>query len=381
MKDTWRKKTFEAVKMRNIPIAKPLIGDEEIKAVVEVLKSGMLAHGKEVEAFEKEFADYLDAKHGIAVANGTAALDVALKALKIGSGNEVITTPFTFIASATSILFQGAKPVFADIDPKTYNLDPDDVLEKITDKTKAILVVHLYGQPANMKVFTEIAEDHNLYLIEDCAQAHGATFEGRKVGTFGHVAAFSFYPTKNMTTGEGGMVVTNDDELAERAKLIRSHGQAEKYLHVELGYNLRTTNMAGALGRVQLRKLDKWNEIRNENAKRLSAGIEKIPGLTPPYVDPKVYHVFHQYVIRIEDEFPLSRGELMAKLRELGIGTAVHYPMPVHWQPLFQKLGYEKDCCPNAIEASKRVLSLPVHPSVSDEDIQHILETLKELAF
>ncbi|NJE30334.1 DegT/DnrJ/EryC1/StrS family aminotransferase [Thermococcus sp. 18S1] len=366
--------------MRNIPIAKPLIGDEEINAVAEVLKNGMLAHGKEVEAFEREFADYLGAKHGIAVANGTAALDVALKALKIGPGDEVITTPFTFIASATSILFQGARPVFADIDPKTHNLDPNEVLEKITDKTKAILVVHLYGQPANMKVFTEIAEDYNLYLIEDCAQAHGAKFEGRKVGTFGHIAAFSFYPTKNMTTGEGGMVVTNDDELARRAKLIRSHGQAEKYLHVELGYNLRTTNMAGAIGRIQLRKLDEWNRIRNENAEKLSEGIRKINGLTPPYVDPRVYHVFHQYVIRVEDEFSLSRDELMTKLRERGIGTAVHYPMPVHWQPLFQKLGYEKDCCPNAIEASKRVLSLPVHPAVSEEDIGYILETLNELA-
>ena len=366
--------------MKNIPIAKPLIGDEEINAVIDVLKSGMLAHGKEVEAFEKEFADYLGAKHGIAVANGTAALDVALKALKIGPGDEVITTPFTFIASATSILFQGARPVFADIDPETYNLDPNEVLEKITDKTRAILVVHLYGQPANMKVFTEIAEDYNLYLIEDCAQAHGAMFEGRKVGTFGHIAAFSFYPTKNITTGEGGMVVTNDDELARRAKLIRSHGQAEKYYHVELGYNLRMTNIAGALGRVQLRKLDEWNRIRNENAERLSEGIRKINGLTPPYVDPRVYHVFHQYVIHVDDDFQMSRDELMIKLRERGIGTAVHYPMPVHWQPLFQKLGYEKDCCPKAIEASKRVLSLPVHPAVSEEDIEYILETLDELA-
>ncbi|AFL95030.1 Pleiotropic regulatory protein, pyridoxal-phosphate-dependent aminotransferase (degT) [Thermococcus cleftensis] len=366
--------------MRRIPIAKPMIGEEEINAVVEVLKSGMLAHGKEVEAFEREFADYLGAKHGVAVANGTAALDVALKALGIGPGDEVITTPFTFIASATSILFQNAKPVFADIDPKTYNLDPDEVLEKITDKTKAILVVHLYGQPANMKILTEIAEDYNLYLIEDCAQAHGAMFEGRKAGTFGHIAAFSFYPTKNMTTGEGGMVVTNDDELARRAKLIRSHGQAEKYLHVELGYNLRTTNIAGAIGRVQLRKLDEWNRIRNENAERLSEGIRKIHGLVPPYVDPRVYHVFHQYVISVEEDFPMSRDELMTKLLERGIGTAVHYPMPVHHQPLFQKLGYEKDCCPNAIEASRKVLSLPVHPAVSDEDIAYILETLNELA-
>ncbi|MCO6042270.1 DegT/DnrJ/EryC1/StrS family aminotransferase [Thermococcus alcaliphilus] len=366
--------------MRNIPIAKPLIGDEEIEAVVNVLKSGMLAHGKEVEAFEKEFAEYLGAKHGIAVSNGTAALDVALKALKIGPGDEVITTPFTFIASANSILFQGAKPVFADIDPKTFNLDPNDVLEKITNKTKAIIVVHLYGQPADMEAFKEIAEDYKLYLVEDCAQAHGAEFKGQKVGTFGDIAAFSFYPTKNMTTGEGGMVVTNDDELAKRADLIRNHGQAEKYLHVELGYNLRMTNIAAAIGRVQLKKLDEWNTKRIENAKLLSEGISKIDGLTPPYVDSRVKHVFHQYVIRVEDEFPMSRDELMAKLRERGIGTAVHYPIPVHHQPLYQKLGYPKDICPNAIDASKRVLSLPVHPAVSRGDIEYIIKTLKELS-
>jgi len=231
-----------------------------------------------------------------------------------------------------------------------------------------------------MKAFKEIAEDYRLYLIEDCAQAHGAEFEGQKVGTFGDIAAFSFYPTKNMTTGEGGMVVTNNDELARRADLIRNHGQVEKYLHVELGYNLRMTNIAGAIGRVQLKKLDAWNAKRIENAKLLSEGISKIKGLVPPYVDERVKHVFHQYVIRVEEEFPLSRDELMAKLREKGIGTAVHYPMPVHWQPLYQKLGYPKDICPNAIEASKRVLSLPVHPAVSEEDIDYIITILEELS-
>mgnify|MGYP000365474628 CR=1 FL=1 len=362
-----------------ISIAKPLIEEKEINAVIEVLKSGMLAHGKEVEAFEREFADYLGIKHSIAVANGTAALDVALKALKIGPGDEVITTPFTFIASANAILFQGARPVFADIDPKTFNLDPNGVLEKITDKTKAIVVVHLYGQPADMKAFKEIAEDYNLYLIEDCAQAHGAEFEEQKVGTFGDIAAFSFYPTKNMTTGEGGIVVTNDDELARRADLIRNHGQVEKYLHVGLGYNLRMTNIAAAIGRVQLRKLDEWNSKRIENAKLLN-GISKIKGLEPPYVDSRVKHVFHQYVIKVKEDFPLNRDELAQKLREKGIGTGIHYPMPVHHQPLYQKLSYPKNMCPNAVEASKRVLSLPVHPAVSKEGIDYIIQTLGELS-
>ncbi|MBO8175307.1 MAG: DegT/DnrJ/EryC1/StrS family aminotransferase [Thermococcus sp.] len=366
--------------MRQIPIAKPLIGDEEINAVVQVLKSGMLAYGDVVKAFEKEFAEYLRAKYGVATCNGTTALDVALKALKIKGGDEVITTPFTFIASANSILFQGAKPVFADIDPKTFNLDPNDVLEKINNKTKAILVVHLYGQPADMRAFKEIAEDYKLYLIEDCAQAHGAEFEGQKVGTFGDIAAFSFYPTKNMTTGEGGMIITNNDELARRAKLLINHGQTKKYYHEELGYNYKMTNIAAAIGRAQLKKLDEWNGKRIENAKLLTEGISKIEGLTPPYIDSRVKHVFHQYVIRVEDEFPLTRNELMENLREKGIGTAIHYPIPIHWQPLYQKLGYPKDCCPNAIEASRRVLSLPVHPAVSREDIAYIIQTLKELS-
>jgi len=366
--------------MRNIPIAKPLIGDDEINAVVEVLKSGMLAHGKEVEAFEREFADYLGAKHGIAVANGTAALDVALKALGIKDGDEVITTPFTFIATASSVLFQRARPIFADINPKTFNLDPNDVLERITDRTKAILVVHLYGQPADMKAFKEIAEDHRLYLIEDCAQAHGAEYNGQKVGTFGDIAAFSFYPTKNMTTGEGGMVITNDDELAERARLIRSHGQKERYYHVTLGYNLRMTNIAGALGRVQLGKLEEWNEMRRRNAEKLTKGISKIAGLTPPYVAPNVRHVYHQYTIMVDEEFPLSRDELAQKLRERGIGIGIYYPLPLHHQPLFQEISYEKDCCPNAIEASRRVLSLPVHPAVNEDDVEYIVQALKEIA-
>ena len=366
--------------MRSIPIAKPLIGDEEINAVVEVLKSGMLAHGKEVEAFEREFAEYLGAKHGIAVANGTAALDVALKALGIKEGDEVITTPFTFIATASSILFQRARPVFADIDPKTFNLDPNDVLEKITDKTKALLVVHLYGQPADMKAFKEIAEDHKLFLVEDCAQAHGAEYNGQKVGTFGDIAAFSFYPTKNMTTGEGGMVVTHDDELAERARLLRSHGQKERYYHVTLGHNMRMTNIAGALGRIQLRKLDEWNEARRKNADRLTSGISKITGLTPPYVAPHVRHVYHQYTIGVKEDFPLGRDELAHKLREKGIGTGIYYPLPLHHQPLFRELDYDQDCCPNAIDASKQVLSLPVHPAVSEDDIKYIVNALEELS-
>ncbi|MFO8108934.1 MAG: DegT/DnrJ/EryC1/StrS family aminotransferase [Thermoplasmata archaeon] len=362
-----------------ISIANPILGDEEIKAVTEVLKSGMLAQGKEVAAFENEFSEYLRVTHSKAVANGTAALDVALKALRIGKGDEVITTPFTFIASSNCILFQKATPVFADIDPDTFNLDPNTVIEKINSKTKAILIVHLFGQSADMDAFKEIAEDHNLFLIEDCAQAHGAEFRGKKVGTFGDIGTYSFYPTKNMTTGEGGMVVTDDDELAYRSNLIRDHGQSAKYSHEYLGYNLRMTDIGGTIGRIQLKKIDDWNKKRIENANLLSERIKDIDGLTPPRATDDVKHVYHQYAIKVEDEFSVNREELMDKLRESGIGSAVHYPMPITDQPLYKDKGYDSHDYPHAIDVSNKVLSLPVHPLVTSEDIEHVCDTLEDV--
>ncbi len=361
-----------------IPIAKPLLGAEEFEAVKRVMESGILAHGPEVEAFEKEFAEYIGVKHAVAVANGTAALDIALKAIGIGPGDEVITTPFTFIATSNAILFQGAKPVFADIDPETYNLDPDNVLEKITSKTKAIIVVHLYGHPADTKAFKEIAEDYKLYLVEDSAQAHGAEYNGVKVGSIGDVGAFSFYPTKNMTTGEGGMITTNNDEIARKARLLRNHGQSEKYLHVILVYNLRMTSIAAAIGRVQLKKLEEFNEKRRSNAEKLTKGIKSIKGLNPPVEKPYAKHVYHQYVVWVGEEYPLTRDELRKHLLKKGIGAAIHYPRPVFQQPLYKKLGYPQNICPNSINASKHVLSLPVHPALSSEDIEYILDALKE---
>jgi len=365
---------------RKIPLVMPYITDEEIEAAVRVLKSGFLAQGSEVYAFEKEFAEYLGVKHAIAVANGTVGLDLALKAVGIREWHEVITTPFTFIATANAILYQGARPVFADIDPKTYNLDPSSVLEAITPRTKAIIVVHLYGQPADMKAFREIADDYKLLLIEDCAQAHGATFMGRKVGGLGDVAVFSFYATKNMTTGEGGMIVTNDDKIAEKLRILRDQGQTAKYVHEELGYNYRMTNIQAAIGRIQLRRLEEMNNKRIENAHYLTSHLSGIKGIIPPYADPRVKHVFHQYVIRVSDEFPLTRDRLAEKLREKGVDTAVHYPIPVHQQPLYRRLGYPQNICPNAIEASRRVLSLPVHPLLTSEDLHYIINTIKELS-
>lgn len=360
-----------------INIAKPLVGENELKGIREVLDSGMLAYGQVVKDFEKEYADYLGVAHAKAVANGTAALDVALKSLDVGKGDEVITTPFSFIASSNCILFQGAKPVFSDIDESTYNLDPDGVLEKINDKTKAILLVHLFGQPADMGPFKDIAEDHDIRLVEDACQSHGAEYEGEKVGGIGDIGTFSFYPTKNMTTSEGGMVTTNDENFAEKSHLIRDHGQSEKYTHDILGYNLRMTNISAAIGRSQLKNLDHWNEKRIKNAEMFTQGIKDIDGLTPPTVKNNVKHVFHQYVIRVEDGYSLDRQELMAKLREDGIGSAVHYPVTIPEQPLYKDNGYSSDEYPISKEAAKRVLSLPVHPSVTSEDVKTILESLR----
>ncbi len=364
--------------MKYIPISRPFIGEEEVKAVIDVLRSGFLAHGPEVEAFEREFAEYIGIDYAIAVANGTVALDLMLKAIGIGSGDEVVTTPFTFIATANSILYQGARPVFADIELDTYNIDPDSVLEKITNKTRAILAVHLYGHPADIKALKEIAEDHGILLLEDAAQAHGAEYYGRKVGSLGYAAAFSFYATKNMTTGEGGMVVTNDRALAEKIRRLRNHGQSRKYVHEELGWNYRMTSIAAAIGRIQLRKLEQMNSIRRRNAEHLTRLLSRIPGIRTPIEKPWARHVYHQYVIWVGEEYPLSRDELASYLKENGVGTAIHYPVPVFMQPLYRRLGYSDQLCPNAVEASRHVLSLPVHPLVKEEDIEYIASKIAE---
>ncbi len=363
--------------MKLIPVAKPLIGGEELEAVKRVLESGILAHGPEVEEFEREFAEFVGVDYAVAVANGTAALDLLLKAYGISSGDEVITTPFTFIATANAVLYQGARPVFADIDLRTYNLSPEKVVEKITGRTKAIIAVHLFGHPADMRALREIAEDHKLILIEDAAQAHGAEFEGRRAGSLGHAAVFSFYATKNMTTGEGGMVVTNDKEVAEKVRLLRNHGQVGKYVHVELGWNLRMTSIQAAIGRVQLRKLSKVNEVRRRNAGILNSALRGLRGLVTPYEDPRVKHVYHQYVVRVEGGVaPITRDELREALSEVGVGTAIHYPAPVFQQPLYRKLGYPQDCCPNAVKASKEVLSLPVHPALKREEVEYVAKSV-----
>jgi len=381
----YQEKTMQKYKMkgnvklkREIPIAKPVLGKEEEEAVKKVLQSGILTQGKKVKSFEETFANYIGVEHAVAVTNGTSALDIALKTLRIGLGDEVIVPAFSFIASSNCVLFQGAKPVFADIDQRSFNIDPSDVNEKITAKTKAIIAVHLFGQSVQMEELKEIAQDHGILLIEDAAQAHGAEYKGKKVGGLSNISCFSFYATKNMTTGEGGMITTNNGELAKKAYLLRDHGQTEKYHHTILGYNYRMTELSAAVGLVQLKKLDKLNKKRRKNAWMLTNGIEKIPGLTPPYVEEYAKHVFYQYVVKVEEDYPLERNELADYLEKMGIGVAVHYPTPIYRQPLYHELGYDKMICPMAEESCKRVLSLPVHPSVDEEDIQYILDVLKK---
>ncbi len=354
-----------------IPVAKPLLGPEEIDAVTDVLKSGMIAQGPKVEEFESAFAEYTGCEYAVAVNSGTAALHASLLAHGIGVGDEVITTSFSFIATANSILYTGAKPVFADIEPDTYNIDPENIREKITSRTKAIMPVHLYGHPAGMKAIMELAEDHNLAVLEDACQAHGAAYSGKRVGAFG-TGAFSFYPTKNMTTSEGGMLTTNDREVAEKAKMVRAHGSHTRYLHECLGFNLRMTDIAAAIGLVQLGKLNGFITCRQKNAELLSAGLKGVPGVSIPGIKTGCTHAFHQYTVRAE-----KRDELAAFLREKEIGTGIHYPMPIHKQPLYLELGYE-DLLPVSEKAAEEVLSLPVHPGVSEMDTQKIIEAIRE---
>ena len=347
-----------------IPIARPLIGEEEQEAVRQVLASGALVQGKRVAEFEARFAEAVGVRHGVAVSNGTLALWVALLAHGVGPGDEVVTSPFSFIASANAALYVGAKPVFVDIDPDTYTLDPDAVREAITPRTRAILPVHLYGGMADMDRLTAVADEHSLVVVEDACQAHGAALHGRRAGSFG-TGAFSFYPTKNITTAEGGIVTTNDDRVAEQARLLRNHGQRERYLHETLGFNFRMTELQAAIGLVQLGYLEKWTERRIANASYLSG---RLAGVRTPVVRPDSRHVFHQYTIRVAAE---RRAAFIQRLTSLGVGTAIHYPRPIHKQPVYEKMGFV-DRLPVAEQAAQEVVSLPVHPAVSPSDLERI---------
>ncbi|EHQ34350.1 DegT/DnrJ/EryC1/StrS family aminotransferase [Methanoplanus limicola] len=360
-----------------IPVAKPFIGEEEIEAVAGVMRSGMIACGSVVSEFEKEFSEFIGTKEAVGVNSGTAALHAALLALGISKGDDVIVPSFTFFATASAVSLCGAKPVCVDVDEKTFNISPDEIMENLSFRTKAVIGVHLFGQAFDLKPVTEICEDNNLLLIEDCAQAHGAEYKGKKVGSFGDAGCFSFYPTKNMTTGEGGMITCNDSKSSDKIRRIINHGQSEKYLHTEIGYNMRMSDIDAAIGRVQFSKLSVMNKLRRRNAGIYDSEILH-QGITKPFNNPDCLHVYHQYAVLVEDNFPMERDELMKYLASNGIGSAVHYPVPVHRQPVYADMPNPK--CPVADDLSRRILSLPVHPGVSEDECRYICEVINEIS-
>jgi len=364
-----------------IPIAKPYIGDEEIKAVSEVLKSGMVAQGPKVRELEEKFAKLCGTKYAIATNSGTAALHTALQVSGIKQGDEVITTPFTFIATANTILMQQAKPVFVDIDEETFNIDPEKIAEKITDKTKAIETVDLYGNLCDYGEINNVAKNNNLVVIEDAAQSVNAESNGKKAGSLGDIAAFSFYATKNITCGEGGIITTNNEDIAQNAKLFRQHGRSKmtSYEYTNLGYNYRMTDICAVIMLQQLKKIDFITKKRIENAEYLSKELEKIKGIKAPEIKKDNSHVFHQYTIKVQEDFKLSRDEVIEHLSKKGIGTGVYYPKPLHLLGHFKKFGYKEGDFPVAEKASKEVISLPVHPHLTKEQLNQIIDAFKEL--
>jgi perosamine synthetase len=361
-----------------IGAAKPVIGEEEIEAAVRVLRSGMVVQGPEVAAFEEEFAELVGGRHCVAVNSGTSALLLALHALEIGPGDEVIVPSFTFAATANAVALVGATPVFADVDPDTFDLDPDSVAAAIGPKTAAIMPVHLYGHPAEMGRINELAVQHSLAVLEDAAQAHGATLHGVQVGSLGDAACFSFYPTKNMHSLEGGMVVTSDEEAARRIRLLRNQGMEQRYANEIVGYNVRLTDVAAAIGRVQLRKLVGWNEGRQANAAKLDAGLSgNAIGLRTPHVADGATHVYHQYTVRVPSGHSPggNRDALQAHLKENQVGSAVYYPTPVHKLAPFADAPDEGLDVTNQL--AEEVLSLPVHPSLTDADLDRVIAAVQ----
>lgn len=349
-----------------IPIARPMLGVEEEEAVVAVLRSGGLSQGPEVLAFEQEFAAIVDGRRCVAVSSGTSALLVALLAAGIGPGDEVIVPSFTFAATANAVRLAGAEPVFADIEPGTFCLDPSAVRACIGPRTAAIVPVHLYGHPAPMRELMALAASHQLFVLEDAAQAHAASLDGVPVGAWGHAAAFSFYPTKNMTTGEGGLVSTTDPELERQMRLLRNQGMDRIYENEIAGYNFRMTDVAAAIGRVQLRRLPDMNAARHANANRLDEGLAGL--VRTPVVAPGVVHVYHQYTVRSPE-----RDRLGAKLADRRVQTRVYYPTPVHRLPAYA-LAID---LPETERAVDEVLSLPVGPHVTDAEVECIIAAVR----
>jgi perosamine synthetase len=356
-----------------IRLAFPDVGDEEIEAVSRVLRGHVLTNGPETRAFEQEFALYHGAEHGVAFANGTVALTAMYAALGIGPGDEVVVPSLTFVSSATSIVLAGATPVFAEVDPDTFNLDPADVARRLTPRTKAILAVHYGGQPADMAELQTLAAETGVVLLEDAAEAHGANYRGRHVGTWGRAAMFSFTPTKNITTGEGGMVLTADGSLAATLRLLRNHGQTDLYVHELLGNNWRITEMQAAMGRAQVSKLDGILARKRSVARRLDEGLRAVPGVQPPVVRPDRDHVYMLYTVKFS-EGTAVRDQVAAAAAERGIETRVYFP-PAHRQPVFA--GVDADL-PVTDDLAGRILSLPAHSRLTPAEVDDILAAVAE---
>ena len=364
--------------------------DEIDSAMQQVAADAHYILGPNVKAFEKEMAEYCGSRYAVGVGSGTDALYLALRALNIGKGDEVITTPFTFIGTTEAICMVGAKPVFVDIDPQTYNIDVQLIEEAITPRTKAILPVHLYGQPCEMDSIVAIADQHGLEIVEDCAQSIGATYRGKQTGTFGKVGCFSFFPSKNLGCfGDGGMVVTNDTEVYERVEMLRRHGGKVKYHHTEIGLNSRLDELQAAILRVKLRYLDSWNQSRRERAYQYNRLLEKSPSIQTPrelcsegaaapasLLDHSdiVDSVYHQYTVGV-----LDRDALQGALAEAGVGSAIYYPVPLHLQEVHCDLQLEVGAFPHAEHASKHCLSLPIFPELTEEQVHSIARTLQRL--
>jgi dTDP-4-amino-4,6-dideoxygalactose transaminase len=365
-----------------ISINLPKIGEEEVQAVVKVLRSGVLTSGlgagPAVTEFEKSFADFTGAKHAVAVNTGTAALHSAVLAVGIKPGDEVILPSFTFVATAEAIVLAGAKPVFADIDPQTYNLSPSTVEKAITKKTKAIIPVDLYGFSADMKPLKELAAKHGLALVEDAAQAHGTTYSGKPAGSFADAACWSLYASKNMTTGEGGVTTANNDQIAETLRMIRTHGEKAKYSSLMLGTNYRMSEIQAAIGNVQMQKLPSFIAKRRQNAQQLTKILEKNSKLVLPFELKDRLHSWYLYTARLKDSAEEERNHLMEGLKKKGIGAEVYYVHPVHQMPFYRE-NFGRVKLPETEKASKQVFSLPIHPGVTEEQILFIGETVLTL--
>jgi dTDP-4-amino-4,6-dideoxygalactose transaminase len=359
-----------------ISLVHPILGRLEKKIVAEVIDSGIIASGAYVQTFETAFATYCGARYGIAVSNGTTALHAALLACGIKPGDKVLTTPFSFIATANSILYCGARPVFADIDPVTYNLSAE-AAERVLRReknVKAIIVVHLYGLPADMDAFVALKKKYGCMLIEDCAQAHGARWRNKTVGAIGDASAFSFYATKNATTGEGGVVLTNDAGVDKRVRQIINHGRDGHATHTVLGYNYRLTNIAAGIGIAQIKQLPAWTQKRRAHALFLTNQLKSVNPLVTPTESPHSSHVYHQYTVRVP---AVKRDAFITYLQKKGVGCGVYYSVPIHQQPLYAERGYKSGICPIAEQAAREVVSLPVHPLLTARELQTIVSVVK----